>query len=198
MKLDIGASDLDTSLVFGSESELRIAPRRLLGARREEGHVVEVVLDVRLRLDEAEAKPLLNVEVHAAVLAIDVDAVEPAQRGLQVADPQRNVFQRPTLAWPFGVEQRQLAASSVGPDERELVRLLDHVHREPVGDELRDGVAIRDPKRDVVESLGPHPEFTLSTERGPDPVYFLRLTAASSCRLFIRERPLMLRRLASL
>jgi hypothetical protein len=158
--------------------------------------MVEVVVNVGLRLDEPEPQALVHVEVRTAVLARDLDALEAAERRFQVVHAESDVLQRATLARPLRVEQRQLAAPGVGADQRELVRLLDHVHREPVGYELGDWLPVRDPERDMVESLGPHPVFTLSTERGPDPVYFLRLTTASSCRLFIFERPLMFRRFA--
>ncbi len=160
--------------------------------------MVEVVLDVGLRLDEPEPKALLHVEICRAVLAVDRDPLEPPERLPQVVDPQRDVLESPLLPRPFLCEERQLAAARVRPDERELVGALDHVHREPLGQEVRDGVAIGHPERDMVQGLGPHPARNLPSRMRPTQTYFFRLTAARSCRLFIRERPLTFRRLASL
>ena len=196
VELDERAADLDPRLVLGREPELLVLLSGLLRRCGEERHVVEVVLDVGLTLDETEPQALGHVEVGAAVLAGHVEPVEQAERLLEVGDAKRDVLERAPLARALFGEERQLAPASVRPDQRELVRSLDDVHREPLGHEVRDPVAVGDPERDVVESLGPHSAFTLSTKRGPDPVYFLRLTAARSCRLFIVERPLMFRRFA--
>jgi len=99
----------------------------------------------------------VHVEEGAAVLARDVDALQATERSVQIVHTERHVLQRTALAGGLGVEQRQLPATRVRADQRELVRLLDHVHREPLGHEVRDRIAVGDPERDVVESLGPHP-----------------------------------------
>src|SRR5207247_2283085 len=94
-------------------------------ACREEGNVVEVVLDVRLSLDEPEPQPFEHVEERGAVLAVDLDPLEAAERLPQVADTQRDVLESPSLPRPFLCEERQLAAARVCADERELVGALD-------------------------------------------------------------------------
>ena len=66
------------------------------------------------------------------------------------------MLERPALSRPLGLEQRQLAAAGVRADERELVRSLDHVHAEMSGQEIRNGIALSDPERDVVERPRPH------------------------------------------
>ena len=159
VEVDVCAADLDPRLRLGREAEFRVLGRRLPGPRRKERDVIEVVVDVRVRLDEPEPQALVHVEEGAAVLARDVDALEAAERRLQVVHTERHVLQRTALAGGLGVEQRQLPATRVRADERELVRPLDHVHREPFGHELRDRLSVGDPERHVVESLGPHPGF---------------------------------------
>ena len=159
--------------------------------------MVEVVLDLGLRLDETEPQPFEDVEVRSTVRPLDVDGVQSLQRRLEVVDAKRYVLQRTPLPRPLGLEERQLAAPRVRADECELVGALDDVHREPLGREVRDPLAVRDPEGDVIQGLGPHPAFTLPRRTRPKTTYyFLRLTAASSCCLFIRERPLTFRRLA--
>ena len=66
------------------------------------------------------------------------------------------MLQRPALTRPLRLEERELAAASVRTDERELVSPLDHVHADVSGHEIRDWIALRDPKRDVVECPQPH------------------------------------------
>jgi hypothetical protein len=195
VELEPGAADLDTPLADGREPELLVLGGRLLGLRREKRDVVDLVLGVRLRRDQAEPKPLGDVEVRGPVGPVDVDIRHFRQHPVEVADSERHVLQRALLARALLREQRQLPAQRVPADERELVRPLDLVHPEPLGQELADAVPIRDPQGDMVEGLGPHPGQ--STYPGEARVhYFLRLTAASSCRLFMRERPLMFRRFA--
>ena len=121
--------------------------------------MVEVVLDLGLRLDEPEPQALVDVEVRSAVRPLDVDAVQSLQRRLEIVDAKRYVLQRTPLPGPFGLEEGQLAASRVRADKRELVGALDDVHREPLGREVRDPLAVRDPEGDVIQSLGPHPSF---------------------------------------
>jgi hypothetical protein len=41
------------------------------------------------------------------------------------------MLERTSLSRRFRTEQRQLAATRVGPDEREIVLLIDDVHAEP-------------------------------------------------------------------
>src|SRR5205823_6770831 len=74
---------------------------------------------------------------------------------------------------------------------RERVRAVDHVHAETGRDEVGDRVAVRDPVRDVVELRRVHAESLT--------VAYLRLsTARWSCCLFMRERPEIPIRFASL
>ena len=77
--------------------------------------MVEVVLDVGFRLDEAEPHTLVaDVEVHLA-FARTLE-VEPGRKlgecGLETGDAQRDVLQRATLSRPVGCEERQLARAA--------------------------------------------------------------------------------------
>jgi hypothetical protein len=120
--------------------------------------VIEVVVDLRRVLDEAEAQPFGDVEVRLAVQgAIDVEARrERLERRVEVIDPQCDVPERTAVAGALGREERQLPTTRVGTDERELVGPLDHVHAEVRGDEICDSVAVGDPERDVVKRLRSH------------------------------------------
>ena len=62
-----------------------------------------------------------------------------------------DVLQRSRLARARRLEERQLSAPSVPPDQREPVGPLDHVHAELLHGEIGDHVALRDPERDVIE-----------------------------------------------
>ena len=157
MELDERAAHLDPPLAARGKAEVAVALGRLHRLGREEGDVVEVVLDVGLRLDEPEPKTFVHVEVRRAVVTVDLDPLEPAERLSQVVDPQRDVLESPLLPRPFLCKERELAAACVRADERELVGALDHVHREPLREEVRDRVAVGHPERNVVESLEPHP-----------------------------------------
>ena len=123
--------------------------------------------------------------------------MQTLQRPLEVADAKADVLQRATLPGPVGDEQGELPTPRVRADEGELVGLLDHVHREPLGQEVGDAIAIGDPERHVIEGLGPHLVQPICRGEARSRIhYFLRLTAARSCRLFIDERPLMFSRFA--
>src|SRR5206468_3975409 len=74
----------------------------------------------------------------------------------------------PALAGTFLDEQRQLSTPRIGADEGEHVRSLDHVHADMARHEVGVAVAVRDPERDVIERLGPHPAQSICRERGPD------------------------------
>ena len=176
--------------------------RGRLGQRREERDVVEVVVDSVSPSTSPSRSALVEVEVDAAVLARRRPVLgQLAERGREVVDPERDVPERAALARPLGVEERQLAAARVGADERERVRALDDVHAEVLRHEVGDAVALGHPEGDVVEDLRLQDESVAraarSTER-PRPRYFLRSTARCSCALFMRERPSMPIRLASL
>ena len=120
--------------------------------------MVEVVVEIRLRLDEAERDALAELEVRLALApALDVEAVgQLGERPLEVSHPQRDVLERAALPRRLCSEERQLAAPRVGADEREGVRAVDHVHAEMSHREVRDGIAIREPVGDVVERLRVH------------------------------------------
>ena len=135
--------------------------------------MVEVVVDVRLALDEPEPQAFGDVEVGATVLARDVNAFERAERLVQIRHTQRHVLERAPLPRSLLGEERQLPAPRIRADERELVGPLDDVHAHPLGQKVRDPVAIGDPERHVVESLGPHPVFHPIYGTRPRPGLFL-------------------------
>ena len=159
VELDVRAADLHARRARGArrggeKPSARTRAAVCSGRAREQRGVVEVVLDVGRRLDEAEPQLFVDVEVRLPLARLlDLDALEAAQRVVEARDPQRDVLERAALARPLRLEQRQLPAPRVGADEREAVRPLDHVHAEAGGDEVGDRVAIRDPERDVVERL---------------------------------------------
>ena len=70
--------------------------------------MVEVVLDLGLRLDEPQPQALVDVEVRSAVRPLDVDGVKSLQRCLEIVDAKRYVLQRTPLPRPLGLKERQL------------------------------------------------------------------------------------------
>ena len=111
------------------------------------------------------------------------------------------------LARAFRVEQRQLAAACVRTDEREVVLPVDDVHAEMSRRELDDRVALGHPEGDVIQRVRFHSaslaiRTALRLPRGSDDFFtgdqLFAATARWSCALFMRERPLIPRRFASL
>ena len=108
-QLDEGAADLHPPwIVRRREPEPQPFARRCLGIGRIQRHVVEVVLDLRLRLDEGDDDSLAELE--------PVRAGEPR-------DAKPDPDERAGVARPLRLEERQLPAAGVGADEREPVGL---------------------------------------------------------------------------
>jgi hypothetical protein len=100
--------------------------------------VVEIELRVGRRLDQLDLEPLAQID----------DGLTPGERGHAQPDP----LQRPALARPVGVEDRQLPAACVAAaQEREAVGLLDHPQPEQLDARSRHPPAVRGPECDVVE-----------------------------------------------
>ena len=76
--------------------------------------------------------------------------------GGQVGDAERDVLQRSLLTRALGIEQGQLPAARVAPEQGEVLLVRDHVHADVTLEERGDGRAVRDPERDVIESLRLH------------------------------------------
>jgi hypothetical protein len=68
----------------------------------------------------------------------------------------RDVRQDAPIAGTVGRKEGELAAPGVRSDERERVRALDHVHAQPFGEEIGEGIPVLDPESDVVERLDTH------------------------------------------
>src|SRR5437868_6546174 len=163
MELDKRAAGFDARRFRGArfdrhEPELLVGFGGLFGSRRPQGHVVEVVVDLRRRLDQAEPQPLADFEVDLSVARpLDLKPIaELPLRALKARDAQRDVLERALLARSVGGEQRQFAAPGIRADEREGVRPIDHVHPDALGQEVGDPVAVGHPEGDVVERLRPH------------------------------------------
>src|SRR6266849_2208407 len=142
MELDPGTSDLDARTPCRTgrrrpETERAVLRRSLLRVRGEERHVVEVVLDVGLRLDEPEAHAFAHVEVRlAGARTFELaSGRQLRERLVERGDAECDVLQRAALAWPLRVEERELAAARIRADEREALRALDDVHPEVRRDE---------------------------------------------------------------
>ena len=172
-QLEVGAAHLQAPVARGREAELLPAARGRRGVARAERNVIEVELRVRLRLDEDDLEALPQVDLR-------VPAVE---RG----DAQPDPGERALLAWPLGVEERQLAPPRVGAEQREPVGLLDHALPEPRDRDRGHPLAVGDPERDVIERQRLHRLRIAAASRG----YFRRSTARCSCSFVIFERPSM-------
>jgi hypothetical protein len=61
------------------------------------------------------------------------------------------VHERAAFSVSVGGEERQLAAASVGTDEREGVGAVDDVHAEVLGHEVRDPITVGNPEGNVIE-----------------------------------------------
>ena len=127
VQLDEGASDLDTRLLRGAggriaEAEPLVGPCRGGLVAREQGGVVEVVVNVGLPLDEPESKALGEVEIGLALARLlDCEVLRQLRdRRAKVGYPEGDVLERAALTRPFGLEERQLSATSVRPDSVNL------------------------------------------------------------------------------
>jgi hypothetical protein len=107
-----------------------------------------------------------DVEVRLSrARTLDVDpAGQLGERRVEIGDAQRNMLQRTALPWTLSREERELAPPRVRAEQRELVGLVDHVHPEVRREEVRDGLALREPVRDMVELRRVHAED--GTQRG--------------------------------
>ena len=129
VELDERAADLDARRAGGLARRGSRARAyfvgRLLGRVRPERDVIEVVVDLGRRLDEARAASPRATSKYASALArpLDLRAVELARaRRRGSSTRSATCFERPALARALGLEQRQLPAPRVRADERELRR----------------------------------------------------------------------------
>ena len=131
----------------------RSAPARTTRARRGRG---------RTRHPSPPATRVSQIPSPAS----NTSGVPVRQRGTcrgEIGDAQGDVLQRAGLARAFGVEERQLAASRIAAEQREVLLLRDHVHAEVTLEERDDGRAVSDPEGNVIESLRLHRSRTLAT-----------------------------------
>ena len=105
--------------------------------------MVEVVVQVGRRLDEGQANTLAEVSLGLDFLG-------------QGRHAQRNVPERTGIPRAFGVEEGQLAAARVGPDECEVVLAVDDVHAVAAGERVGDGLTVGEPERNMIQCLGLH------------------------------------------
>ena len=169
MELDVRAAHLNARMpVDGGRGRIEAETLVLLRGRRrigrEERDVIQVVLGVCPRFDDPNADVLAEIEL-----------------GLlrYLGNPQADVFEGSRLTRAFGAEEGQLAAASIGPDEREVLLLVDHVHPELARQELRDGLPVRQPEGDVVKSLRFH-AATLASDQCATSSYLRASTARCS------------------
>ena len=137
------------------------------------------------------------VEIAVAVHDLQDEAVGQLEILAAAGDAEGDVLQRALLARAVRVEERELAPARVEADQREPVGALDDVHAE------RPSSASAMASRSVTQSatwssVGESPRHLSQSDSPYASADFLRLTARWSCALFIFERPLMPRRLASL
>ena len=144
--------------VLDVEAQLGELRERRLGIGDAERDVVEVVGDPVVSVDEREGHALRALELDATLVRpLDREVGRQlGQRLIEVEHPQADARQRARGAVGLGREQCQLPAASVAAHERELVRAVDHVHAEPVDEEVRQLVAVGDPEGDVVKRLDLH------------------------------------------
>src|SRR3954451_6432435 len=143
----------------GRETERAVRLRRGLRVLREERDVIEVVLDIGISLDEPQPDALSSdVEVRGAVAAtLDRHlARQLVERRAETRDTERDVLQRTAFARPVGIAERDLSATRVRPEQREPVGAFDDMHADVGGNEIRDGVAVRNPVGDMIELRGVH------------------------------------------
>ena len=105
--------------------------------------MVEVVIEVGLRLHETEGDALVQFEKRLALSPpLDLETVRQlGERLLEVAHPQGHVLERAAFPRSFRREERQLSAARVGADERERVGAVDDVHPEMTDGEVRQVLA---------------------------------------------------------
>ena len=120
--------------------------------------MVEVVGDAVVGSHERERDALRALELDAAFLRpLDREVGrELGERLIEVEHTQADPRERAGRALGLGGEQRQLAATRIGPHERELVRAVDDVHAQPVDEKVRQLVPVADPEGDVVQRLDLH------------------------------------------
>ena len=123
-----------------------VLPRGLERRGRPQGDVVEVVLDIRLRLNEGQPDSLSGLE-HIRCAR----GQSSAGRG-QIGDAQSDMLQRAVLTRAIGVEQRQLAATGIAAEQGEVLFVRDDVHADVPLEERDDGRTVGDPEGNVVES----------------------------------------------
>src|SRR5215208_3726593 len=174
VELDVRPADLDPGYAgwacpVRGESERSVLLCGLVGMRREQRDVVEVVIHLRLALDEAQTEPFVQVEVRLAFpRTAQLDAVlQAGERSLEIRHAERNVLEVTSLARAFLREQGQLAATRVRADQREVVRSVDDVHAEVLRDEVGDPIPLRDPQRHVIEGQRLHHESIVGGAQGP-------------------------------
>src|SRR5204863_6175192 len=98
------------------EAVALVGLRGLSRVGRIERNVIEVVLRVRRRLDQDQLHAFGELELRLS------------RRELR--DAQGDMLERALLARPLRVEERELAAPSIGADEREVVLPVDDVQAE--------------------------------------------------------------------
>ena len=125
----------------GCEAVVEVGLRRHLRIGGVERDVIEVVLHLGRRLDEA------NLDA-----ARELVVVGP----LDGAHAECDMLERTALARPFGVEQRQLSVARMRTDQREVLLLVDDVHAEVTRREIGDRVPLGDPEGDVIQGCRIH------------------------------------------
>src|SRR5439155_3696720 len=173
------------------EAEPRVLVGGLLRVTRVERDVVEVVVDVGRRLDEADANAFPELDL------VSVSVGQEAACAFEIRNAERDMLDGPAIPRALRREERQLAATGVRPDEREVLLRVDDVHAEVLGREVDQRVPVRHPEGDVVQCLRLH-AASLAVAPSSTSDYFRLSTARWSWAFVICERPVMFRRLASL
>ena len=159
MELDERTADLDARSTGCTarrerEAERRVLAGGLLGSAREERDVVEVVVDVGLRLDEAETHAFCaDVEVRRArQRTLEVEPVgQRGECGVEIGDAEGDVLECAEVSGPVGGEERELSPPCIGAQQREPFGSIDHVHPQMRREKVCDRIALGDPVGDVVE-----------------------------------------------
>src|SRR6185437_8776410 len=117
VELDEGAADLDAWLLRRTgrgvaEAEPLVGSGRRGGVAREQGGVVEVVVDVGPPFDEPQSEALVDVEVGLSISRrADTEFPrKPTDRRPKIRPAEGALFQRAPPAGTFGLEQGQLPA----------------------------------------------------------------------------------------
>ena len=145
------------------EPKLGQPVRRAAGLGHAQDDMVDVVVDAPVRRRQAEPQALRALEGgQLRERALDVDpGRERGERALEVDHAQHHALQQTGLARTLRREEGELAPARVGAHQREAIGALDLVHPQPVAEERRQGVAIGDPQRDVVEGARGDPGVRL-------------------------------------